>query len=768
MNPEPPGMDRPEAERRIADLRREIARHDRLYYVDARTELSDADYDRLFDELTALERAHPDLVSPESPTQRVGGEPSQGFRHVRHDPPMLSLEKAQTIDELRLFEDRVRKALGGAAANYHVEPKIDGVSLSVQYRRGRMVLAATRGDGTTGDDVTANARTIRGLPLLLAAEPPPDFLDVRGEVYMDRAGFDRINAERRTRGEEPFPNPRNATAGSLKLLDPREVARRPLRAVFYAIGRVEGVAFGRHDEALSRLAAWGLPVPPLRRVCATIEEAVAAADEIRARKADLPFAMDGAVLKINNLAQWGKLGLKSRHPAYAIAYKPRAWIEETETRLRAITLQVGRTGAITPVAELELVFLDGSTIQRATLHNADDIARKDIRVGDAVVIAKAGMVIPAVVRALPDRRTGNEHPFVMPSACPACGGPLVRRTAESREGPSVAWYCDNLQCPAQKPRRLEHFASRKALDIEGIGGIVADRLVALGLVDDPLDLFTLTQAQMAALNLGDKENPRIFGMNAETVCKALGNAKTKPLECWIIAMGIPDIGETLARMLGRTHADFAALAASPALRALVELDEARAEALEINPRSRNRPPKDDADRAARAARYEALQTRIAELEATVAESGLQAVGPVAARGLLSFLGSDRGRAIQKKLNNLGIHPRGGGGPVVAAAAGVSLEGLQFVLTGTLSGYSRDEAAEEIRARGGTVTGSVSRKTTHVVAGDQPGASKLEAAREAGIPILDETAWRTLLGLPETPAPLPAAPEKNGPRQAELF
>jgi DNA ligase (NAD+) len=280
-------------------------------------------------------------------------------------------------------------------------------------------------------------------------------------------------------------------------------------------------------------------------------------------------------------------------------------------------------------------------------------------------------------------------------------------------------------------------------------------------------VFTLTQDQLAALNLFDEKNPRIFGKNAETVCAGMRKAKSKPLECWIMAMGIPDIGETLARMLGRTHADFEALAASPALRALVELDEARMEAKEVNPRSRNRPPKDDADRAARAARYEALQTRIAELESAVAESGLQAVGPVAARGLLSFLGSDRGRAMQKKLNHLGIHPRGGGGPV-AAAAGVSLEGLQFVLTGTLSGYSRDEAAEEIRARGGTVTGSVSKKTTHVVAGGHPGASKLEAARKAGIPILDETAWRMLLELPDAATPPTESPEKNGPRQAELF
>jgi DNA ligase (NAD+) len=766
MIPAPPGRGRPEAKDRIEQLRREIARHDRLYYVEARPELSDAEYDGLFDELTAIEQAHPELVTPDSPTQRVGGEPLQGFRHVRHEPPMLSLEKAQTLDELRLFEERVRKGLGGAGTDYHVEPKIDGVSLSVRYERGRMTLAATRGDGTTGDDVTVNARTIRGLPLALAADPPPNVLEVRGEVYMDREGFERINADREARGEPPFPNPRNATAGSLKLLDPREVARRPLRVVFYSIGRIEGAAFDRHDEALTRLASWGLPVPPFRRVCASLEDAVAAADEIKARRADLPFAMDGAVFKLNALAQWETLGLKSRHPAYAIAYKPRSWIEETETRLRAITLQVGRTGAITPVAELEPVFLDGSTIQRATLHNADDIARKDIRVGDTVVIAKAGMVIPAVLRALPERRTGKEPPFVMPQTCPTCDGPLVRRTSESREGPSVAWYCDNLDCPAQKPRRLEHFASRKALDIEGLGGIVADRLVALGLVDDPLDVFTLSQGQLAALNLGDTENPRLFGKNAEAVCAALHRATTLPLERWLLALGILDIGETLARMLGRTHEDFDSLAASPALRAIVELDEARAEALEVNPRSRNRPPKDDADRADRAARHKVLQKRIAELESAVAESGLQAVGPVAARGVLAFLASERGRALRARLTRLGIRPCGG--PTPNAEADGSLAGFQIVLTGTLTGHSRDEAAGEIRARGGTVTSSVSGRTTHVVAGDQPGAAKIAAARRAGVPILDEAAFRSMLGLPALPPRTNAPPVPPSSRQAELF
>ena len=748
--------------RRARELRNELLRHDRLYYVEARPEISDAAYDRLFDELVELERRHPALADPDSPTARVGGAPIEGFEHVTHDPPMLSLDKARDAAELDLFEQRVRKILGPQRVTYHVEPKIDGVSLSVHYRNGHLIRAATRGDGTVGDDVTANARTIRSLPLTLATDRPPAFLEVRGEAYMDLEGFEKLNAALRKRGEDPFPNPRNATAGSLKQLDPRVVAARPLRAVFYAIARSEGVEFSRHDKALDQLRAWGLPVPPNRQVCDSIPDALAAAERIKQDAATLPFAIDGAVIKINELDLWDRLGLKTRSPAYAIAYKPREWIEQTETRLRAITLQVGRTGAVTPVAELEPVFLDGSTIARATLHNAEDIARKDIRVGDVVVIEKAGMVIPAVVRPCLEKRTGKEKPFVMPDQCPACGGPLARREAKSGEGATVASYCDNLQCPAQKPRRLEYFAQRKALDIEGIGGVVAEKLVERGLVDEPLDLFALSEEALARLDLGEPGKPRVFGAkNAAKVMQAVERARTMPLERWILAMAIPDIGDTLARALGRTHRDLADVAESRHLRAIVELDEVRKEAADVNPRSRAGKTAGEHDRAARTARHEALKQRIAGLESQAAVPGLESIGPVAARGVLQFFESARGRAWCKRLRVLGLDPQGQTG-VAKSSASAPLAGKSFVITGTLSGFSRDGAAEEIRQRGGSVAGAVSGKTSYLVCGSEPGESKVTAARSLGIPILSESDWRTLLHLP------PAATISKGPKPGELF
>ena len=748
--------------RRTRELRGEILRHDRLYYVEARPEISDAAYDRLFDELAELERRHPALADPDSPTARVGGSPIEGFEHVTHDPPMLSLDKARDAAELDLFEQRVRKILGHSRVSYHVEPKIDGVSLSVQYRDGHMIRAATRGDGAVGDDVTANARTIRSLPLTLATDQPPAFLDVRGEAYMDRDGFEKLNAALKGRGEDPFPNPRNATAGSLKQLDPRVVAARPLRAVFYAVARSEGVEFSRHDEALDQLRAWGLPVPPLRQVCASIRDALAAAGQIKQEASRLPFAIDGAVIKINELHLWDRLGLKTRSPAYAIAYKPREWIEQTETRLRAITLQVGRTGAVTPVAELEPVFLDGSTISRATLHNAEDIARKDIRVGDVVVIEKAGMVIPAVVRPCLEKRTGKEKPFVMPGQCPACGGPLARREAKSGEGATVASYCDNLQCPAQKPRRIEYFVQRKALDIEGIGGVVAEKLVERGWVDEPLDLFELTEDALARLDLGEPGKSRMFGArNAAKVMQAVERARTMPLERWILAMAIPDIGETLARALGRTHRDLSDLAGSKHLSAIVALEDAKKEASAVNPRSQARKPAGDHDRAARAARHEELKHRIAMLESQAEAPGLESIGPVAARGVLQFLESARGRAWMGRLRALGIDPKGQTSTVKSSASGL-WAGKSFVITGTLSGFSRDSAAEEIRRRGGSVASAVSGKTSYLVCGSEPGESKVTAARSLGIPILSESEWRALLRLP------PAAPVSRGPKPGELF
>lgn len=740
-------MDRSHAAERMRRLAAEIARHDHLYYVEARPEISDAAYDRLYDELLKLEAEFPDLVAPDSPTRRVGGAPIEGFVHVRHALPMLSLEKARDLRELQLFDARVRKELGGEAPAFTVEPKVDGVSISVHYRAGRLVLGATRGDGETGDDITSNVRTIRAIPLRLRLENPPPLIEIRGEAFMDLRGFERLNETLRARDEEPFPNPRNATAGSLKQLDPRVVSARPLGAVFYAVGLTDGISFERHSDAIEWIRGAGLPTPQFFFRCGTVEEALARAVEMKAREAELPYAIDGVVLKLDRLDHWRRLGNKARHPAYAIAYKPREWLEQTETRIRDITVQVGRGGTLTPVAELEPVFLDGSTISRATLHNADEIRRKDIRIGDAVVIEKAGMVIPAVVRSLPDRRTGAEREFVMPDRCPSCGGPVARKAAADGGRMEAALRCDNLQCPAQKTRRLEYFAQRSALDIEGLGGIVADRLVESGTVDEPFDLYGLKPEALATLNLGTPEDPRVFGeKNARRILDALERSRTLPLERWLFALAIPEIGEITAYDIARSHRTIEDVASSPLLRGIVRLCELREEARLANPRSRAARAADEAERARRAQRHGELLAAIADLERQLASAPVAGIGPVAAAAALRYFESPRGRDAVRRMAELKIAPRGAD-PAAASGAPDSgaMAGKTFVLTGTLTSMSRDEATAEIRARGGSVTGSVSRKTDGVIAGADPGKTKIDAAHANHVPVHSEEDFLRMIG-----------------------
>ncbi|MCX7819496.1 MAG: NAD-dependent DNA ligase LigA [Kiritimatiellae bacterium] len=754
-------MDREQARQRLAELRRQIAEHDYRYYVLARPTISDAEYDRLYDELLDLERQFPELVTPDSPSQRVGGAPLDGFRHVRHLVPMLSLEKARTDHDLQLFDARVRRALGDEEVEYHVEPKIDGVSITLVYRDGVLELAATRGDGETGDDITANARTIRSLPLRLRADHPPALIEVRGEVYMDRAGFAELNRRLRESGEEPFPNARNATAGSLKLLDPRLVAARPLRTVMYAVARCEGREFDTHSAALAWLRAAGLPTPQFTAVCRSVAEVLDRCRELRAREAELPYDIDGAVVKLNRLDHWRRLGLKPKHPAWAIAYKPRDWVEQARTRLLDITVQVGRSGVLTPVAELEPVFLDGSTVSRATLHNADEIERKDIRIGDVVVVEKAGMVIPAVVRSLPELRTGAERRFQMPDRCPACGGPVARGRLSGGEGEEVALRCENLDCPAQKARRLEYFCRRAGLDIEGIGGIVADRLIEHGLVDDPLDLYELQPAQLARLNLGTETEPRVFGeKNAERVLAALLRSRSAPLDRWLTALGIPEVGDVTARELAARHRTLAEIANSPWLRAIVRRDELLAERRRL--RSRAQTPADAAERDRRTARVREIDAELAQLAALIGPGGRSPIGPVQAASVLRFFESPRGRTILSRLAQLGIEPRGAPAPEAGAATapGGPLDGKTFVLTGTLDSMSREQAAERIRALGGTVTDSVSRRTTALIVGREPGDTKLRRATELGIPTMDEAAFLQMVGVPPASRPQPS--------QRELF
>lgn len=746
---------------RIAFLRREVSRHDELYYVQARPEISDSAYDRLLRELETLEQQHPEFDDPSSPTHRVAGRPLDEFAHVRHTHPMLSLEKAYTEKELGNFDLRVRRARPDAEPAYVLEPKVDGVSIGLRYERGVLTLGFTRGDGQVGDDITANLRTLRAIPLRLHGDGPfPDVLEVRGEAYIGREAFLRLNETMARDGQPTFENPRNATAGSLKQLDAAVVARRPLSAVFYGIANYDDLALTRHTDVLHTLRAFGLPTHRLTARAGSIADVVREADALKAREAELPYDIDGIVIKLDDLALWDALGVKTRHPAYAIAFKRREWQEQAVTRIRDITVQVGRTGTLTPVAELEPVFLDGSTIRRATLHNEDEIRRRDIRIGDAVVIEKAGMVIPAVIRALPERRTGTEHPFTMPGRCPACQGPVVRKPLDDGGRLEVALRCENPQCPAQKTRRLEFLAQRAALDIEGLGGIVADKLVERGLVDEPLDLFTVDETRLAALNLGTDDEPRQLGAkNARRIMEAVERSRTFPLERWVLALAIPEIGAATARAVAHLHASIDEIARSSLLRDVVRLEELRGQSVALNPRGRRNPPRTEEERLRREQDHEAVRRELEEVAARLAPHDVSMIGPVAASALLAYFASPAGTRTLDRLKELGIRPA----PPARRTEAGAFAGQTVVLTGTLETMSREEAAEHIRRLGGTVTGSVSRKTQLVVAGRDPGAAKINAAAEFGLPVLTEKEFLDRLGRPPSrpgPSRKPAKPAQT--------
>lgn len=782
--------------KRAEELRAELDRHNHLYYVLAQPEIGDREYDALYKELEAIEAAHPELLTPESPTQRVGGAALTAFNTVQHAAPMMSLNNTYARDELRDFDKRVRRLAGDLPLSYVLEPKIDGVAVSLRYEAGRLVLAATRGDGVEGDDITANVRTIRNIPLRLRADTPPPLLELRGEIYMTNAAFARLNTRQREAGAPPFANPRNATAGSLKQLDPRIVARRPLSAVLYATGATEGIDLATHRDLLECLEALGLPTVPRYWHCPDIDAALAALDELDPLRSELGIPVDGGVIKVNERSLYHTLGVTAKSPRWAVAYKYEP--ERAETVLRDITVQVGRTGVLTPVAELDATTVAGSTVRRATLHNQDEIRRKDIRIGDHVIIEKAGEVIPAVLRVLKEKRSGDEATFDMPTACPACGGAITQREGE------VARRCENLQCPVQGVRLLNHFASRAALDIEALGGIVAEKLVARKVLDTPLDLFGLDKRALAALNLGTAAEPRVLGeKNATKLLEAVERARRLPLSRWLYALGIPNVGKTIARQNAAAHDSLFDVSDSPRLQAVLELDRLTEDARRANPKSRTHPleatverrqaeadlrdarkagTSDDELRALReriaeikaretvecekrAAEYDRLTARCEALRAELADAGLTGeVGPVVARSVLDFFASPRGRKLVERLRELDIEPRSDADD--GATSGADLTGMTFVLTGTLEHMTRDEAAECIEQRGGKVTSSVSGNTTYLVAGANTGARKTSKADELGVTVLDEAGLMDLLGTSTSAkdAP-PAAPP--GPHQTEL-
>ncbi len=683
---------------RHADLAASIDRANRLYYEQDAPELSDAEYDARFRLLVALETAHPQLVTPDSPSQRVGGAPSGTFDEVRHRRPMLSLSNAFSHDELRAFDARVRRGLGLPPApepaeelSYVTELKIDGLAISLRYERGRFVQGATRGDGTTGEDVTANLRTIRSLPDRL---PERATLDVRGEVFMPKADFARINAEREEAGLPLYANPRNSGAGSLRQKDPAVTASRLLSAWLYQLIEEApdgGSAIDRQSAALDRLEALGLPVNPNRQVGLDIEAVIAFTEAWRERRHDLPYETDGVVVKVDRFDQQERLGIVSRAPRWAIAYKFPP--EQVETVVEDIVVYVGRTGTLTPVAHLRPAKVAGSTVARATLHNLDEVRRKDIRIGDTVILQKAGDVIPEVVRPLVERRTGDEREFEMPDTCPVCGTPIVRD-----EG-AVRHYCPNLACPARVSQEFGHFVGRGGMDIEGAGWAVLSQLLQRGMVKRRGDFYRLSVVDLESLE-------RFARKSAENLFGRIQRSRRRPLDRILTALGIPQVGWTTAIELARWLA-----AEVPA-----------------------------GDRwLARAGGH---LERVASDQPQRFEE-VEGIGPTVAASLAAwFAPGGPGEGVLEDLADAGVEaelPE----PRTAAVAG-PLAGRTLVVSGTLEGFSRQEAEEAIRAVGGKAGGSVSRKTDYLVAGENAG-SKLARAQELGVPVLDEAAFRRLLG-----------------------
>ena len=661
--------------RNIEKLRDEIRHHDELYYVENAPEISDREYDELLEKLQQLEAAHPELITPDSPTQRVGGRPAEGFPEVVHTRPMMSLDNSYNIDELRAFDERCQRLAEGRKLEYVAELKIDGLSLSLQYEEGLLVRGVTRGDGRIGEDVTQNARTIRSVPLRLKTKPIANALEVRGEVFLPRHVFEKTNAEREEAGEARYMNPRNAAAGAIRQLDSRLVARRKLDMFVYDMLVNGRKPFPTHWESLDWLETAGFRVNPHRKLCQTIDEVIDFANEKEALRDDLGYEIDGLVVKVNSTALQDEFGATSKAPRWAIAYKYPA--RQASTQVLDIFVSVGRTGALTPVALLEPVFLAGTTVARATLHNEDEIRRLGLKKGDWVMIEKSGEIIPKVLSVITSKRTGKETEFELPKNCPVCGGLISRPEGE------VVARCVAADCQAQLMGRLLHFASRRAMRIEGLGEVLAEQLVAEKLVKDVGDLYSLTIEQVAAL-------PRMAKKSAGNLLAQIEASKSRDLSSLIYALGIRHVGERTAGILAHE------------LGSLEKLTSATVEELDAIP----------------------------EIGLTVAES------------VRDWFDDEGNRALCDRLRAAGVKTESqrssSGGTVDERFAG-----KQFVLTGTLSSFTRDEARALIEARGGRVNSSVSKKTDYVVAGEAAG-SKLDKAQSLGVAVVDEDVFKEML------------------------
>ncbi|MFC1509636.1 NAD-dependent DNA ligase LigA [Candidatus Omnitrophota bacterium] len=663
-------------EKRINALRDIINYHDRKYYVDNKPEASDQEYDRLMNELKALEEKNPELITLDSPTMRVGGEVLQGFKSVEHKVPMLSMDNTYSPDEAREFDKRVKKNLGIDKLDYVVELKIDGVSISLLYEDGKFIQGATRGDGLKGDDSTVNLKTIRSLPLAVPYKKGrdlPEAFEVRGEVYLPQKVFLKINKEKERKGEEPFANPRNAAAGSLKLLDSSLVAKRHLDAWIYGIGYVKGVVFEKQSDVLDFLKKAGFRTNPYVKKCHSIEEVIEYCKEWEKKKDSLEYDIDGMVIKVDSFSYQKALGETSKSPRWMIAYKFPA--ERKETLLKDIIVQVGRTGTLTPVALLKPVELSGSVVSRATLHNQDEVMRKDVRIGDHVLIEKAGEIIPQVIEALKHKRTGKEKRFSMPKTCPACNTHVKKIEGE------VAERCENLSCPAQLKERIKHFASREAMDIEGMGEAIVAQLVDRGLLKDYGDIYYLKYDELASLE-------RMADKSALNLLKAAKKSKTNNLNRLVFGLGIRHAGVRATWILASRFRSL--------------------------------------DRIAGAG--------IEELEA------INEIGPVMARSIYNFFRTKENKYVIEKIKKAGVRTEQKG----LGAENRKLEGKTFVITGSLESLSRQEAEELIRSRGGSASTSISKKTDFLLLGKDPG-SKYDKAKRLGVKVIDEKEFKNIIG-----------------------
>ena len=747
-------MDIKKATARVNQLQKELNYHNQLYYNDGTQAISDSDFDSLMQELKGIEELHPSLITDDSPTQRVGGAPLEEFKQINHQVRMLSIEDIHELKEEQIIDTnstaeynliewhkKTLKALPSNQESFTVEPKIDGVAVSIMFENCKLQYAATRGDGGTGDDITQNILTIKSIPTTLPDNAPRTF-EIRGEVFMPNKAFEKLNEIRHKEGKAKFINPRNATAGTLKQLDPSIVAKRPIEVIFHSFGSIDGYDLKTIQQYRNLLIELNLPVDKWFRIIQSSDQLKDAVLELDSKRHTFPYGTDGAVIKVNQIESHTSLGTTSKFPKWACAYKYRP--EQGQTILNEVTIQVGRTGVLTPVAELEPIFISGTTVSRATLHNQDEIERKDIRIGDTVMIEKSGEIIPAVIKVNLEKRPHHTKPFNLfthiKGKCPSCNSVI------SKEEGFAAWRCNSPKCPDQIVAKLKHFGGRKMLDLEGLGASVAEKLVNSGFVETTLDLFDLTTDQIAEmeldpakLNSGSKSKPRKFGeKKALKLTQSVQRAKNLPLSRWIYALGIPNLGESASNECARTHRSFDELSNSSILELISEKWD-KENWIKNNPVKSKTISKDSTPSIDRNEQSKEFKNRIKEINAILEDYKISSeLGGVACKSLISYLNSESGKLSLDKLRRLNVNPESTNYapfPRLQKVDDLPLSQTTWVITGTLSD-SRDYFKSLIETNGGNVTGSISKKTNYLLAGQNPG-SKIDKANKLGVQIITE-------------------------------